>query len=414
MADSLKQRVQEHFQRLLQSGCNPNEAAIQALAAARADTCKEPAAKPSVGYASSAGEVPAAKAAMVSPSPPLDLAMSRWQSEGASRFGPLCLDLVGPFRSICVTGAPRIGKNLLVLDIDHTIYDPSEFGGSKGSTVRAFGSDQAMVARCRPGLHTFLTEVYKEYDIMVWSASDMTRILLLLQQIGMLGAVHNDYRIVAVLDVESMSELDPGKVEATDPMELDQEALTQRVTVPADAIPGQQIEIRSIVDGRPLIVLVPAGHGPGSSFYVSLPGAVSNACEKMKIDADELQAALRMSLEETPPEASTNPSAAPVALTKARRCSKSVKPLSLIWACAEFGPLYNEGNTVIVDDTVDVCRANPHHSIQCSRYYWTDHATDQELCRLSTYLQKLAAQRPFPKGHQTWRSSVTSQEPGSG
>eukprot|EP00439_Symbiodinium_sp_Y106_P023950 s1786_g2.t3 len=69
-----------------------------------------------------------------------------------------------------VTGAPRVGKNLLVLDIDHTIYDPSEFGGSKGSTVRAFGSDQAMVARCRPGLHTFLTEVYKDYDIMATRA----------------------------------------------------------------------------------------------------------------------------------------------------------------------------------------------------------------------------------------------------
>lgn len=44
-----------------------------------------------------------------------------------------------------------------------------------------------------------------------------------------------------------------------------------------------------------------------------------------------------------------------------------MKPLSLIWACAEFEGMYHESNTVIVDDTLDVCRANPMHLIQCSR-----------------------------------------------
>merc|ERR1711957_325954 len=77
-------------------------------------------------------------------------------------------------------------------------------------------------------------------------------------------------------------------------------------------------------------------------------------------------------------------------ISKARKKGRSLKPLSLIWACAEFSPYYSEKNTVIVDDTIDVCSANPQNSIQCVRYYWKDHGTDAELSRLSRYLATMA------------------------
>ena len=44
-----------------------------------------------------------------------------------------------------------------------------------------------------------------------------------------------------------------------------------------------------------------------------------------------------------------------------------LKPLALIWACREFSEVYTEQNTVIVDDTLDVCGSNPHNFIQCTR-----------------------------------------------
>ncbi|CAK9079269.1 Ubiquitin-like domain-containing CTD phosphatase 1 (Nuclear proteasome inhibitor UBLCP1) [Durusdinium trenchii] len=381
--EQLKQRVQEHFHRLVQNGSSPNEAAVQALALAKAE-----ANRPSPYGA-------------VSPSPPAAAPAISFggREEGLSRFGPLCLGLVGPFRSICVVGQPRPGKRLLVLDIDHTIYDPSEYGGNRGSTVK-HPSDEAMITRCRPKLHEFLTEVSEEFDIMVWSASDMLRILTLLQQLGMIGAGSN-YNIVAVLDIDSMSELGSEEIEDVD-MVLDKRAIMQTVKVPAGAIAGQQIEVRSLVDGKPMIVQVPTGHKPGDDFHVTIPGALSSASEELSIEAAELQKALQMSLGQEVGESGP-------ALSKARRRSKSVKPLSLIWACAEFASLYNESNTVIVDDTVDVCRANPQHSIQCSRYYCRDHATDEELTRLACYLKRMARDSSrFPANHQRWREEVST------
>merc|ERR1711865_1080639 len=100
-------------------------------------------------------------------------------------------------------------------------------------------------------------------------------------------------------------------------------------------------------------------------------------------------------------------SATPVApIPKARKKGRSLKPLSLIWACAEFSPYYSEKNTVIVDDTIDVCSANPQNSIQCVRYYWKDHGTDAELSRLSRYLATMAQAPEFPKSHERWRDGL--------
>jgi len=65
--------------------------------------------------------------------------------------------------------------------------------------------------------------------------------------------------------------------------------------------------------------------------------------------------------------------------------------------------VYSERNTVIVDDTVDVCSANPHNSIQCIRYFWQDHKTDIELGRLAQYLARAAQNPELPTSHACWR-----------
>merc|ERR1711972_287603 len=107
-----------------------------------------------------------------------------------------------------------------------------------------------------------------------------------------------------------------------------------------------------------------------------------------------------------PPSDAGNAAVAPIPLPKARRKGSRVKPLSLIWACREFSPYYSEKNTIIIDDTVDVCSANPHNSIQCIRYFWEDHATDFELSRLRQYLSRIAQLPELPSSHDRWREGL--------
>ena len=108
----LKRRVSEQFARLVAKGYSPNEAAAEALRLAKQ------------------AEAPPAPA-----------------SEAASRYGPLCRALVGPFQSICVVGTPRREKKLLVLDIDHTIYDPLGVRGPEGQHGEAGrGHDEPLPA----------------------------------------------------------------------------------------------------------------------------------------------------------------------------------------------------------------------------------------------------------------------------
>mmetsp|Transcript_53406 Transcript_53406/g.153188 ORF Transcript_53406/g.153188 Transcript_53406/m.153188 type:complete len:420 (+) Transcript_53406:90-1349(+) len=409
----IKELIQRHFHRLVSEGRSPNEAAVEALELAKAEAVASGAAPaapaaaaiPAVGAsgapppASSAEEAAAGQAA------------SRAARHGASKYGPLCLGLAGPFQSICIVGEPRLGKKLLVLDIDHTIYDPSNHDGVKGSVVSSNANglfDESVVARCRPGLHEFLTEAYKAYDIMVWSASDMLRILMLLQQLGIVGGGHSDYRVVAVLDVDSMSELRPAAGAETQIVSISgsEGALVQAVVVPVGALPGQQIEVRSITTGAPMVVMVPPGKKPGDEFLVTIPGAVSSVSEELGLDAADVQLALQMSMGHVTSDAPVGEGTSVAPLPKARRKGSRVKPLSLIWACSEFSHLYCEKNTVIVDDTVDVCSANPHNSIQCIRYFLKDHATDAELPRLTKYLLRIADAPELPPSHVEWRDGL--------
>ncbi|KAK7247292.1 hypothetical protein RIF29_42173 [Crotalaria pallida] len=83
----------------------------------------------------------------------------------------------------------RKGKKLLVLDIDYTLFDhrsPAE------------NPLQLM----RPYLHEFLTSVYSEYDIMIWSATSMKWIKVKMGQLGVLD--NPNYKITALLDHMAM------------------------------------------------------------------------------------------------------------------------------------------------------------------------------------------------------------------
>lgn len=79
----------------------------------------------------------------------------------------------------------REGKKLLVLDIDYTLFDHR-------STA------ENPLELMRPYLHEFLTAVYSEYDIIIWSATSMKWVELKMGQLGVLD--NPNYKITALLD----------------------------------------------------------------------------------------------------------------------------------------------------------------------------------------------------------------------
>lgn len=79
----------------------------------------------------------------------------------------------------------REGKKLLVLDIDYTLFDHR-------STA------ENPLELMRPYLHEFLTAVYAEYDIIIWSATSMKWVELKMCQLGVLN--NPNYKITALLD----------------------------------------------------------------------------------------------------------------------------------------------------------------------------------------------------------------------
>ncbi|CAL0325051.1 unnamed protein product [Lupinus luteus] len=83
----------------------------------------------------------------------------------------------------------RKGKKLLVLDIDYTLFDHR-------STA------ENPLQLMRPYLHEFLTSVYSEYDIMIWSATSMKWIKVKMGQLGVLD--NPNYKITALLDHMAM------------------------------------------------------------------------------------------------------------------------------------------------------------------------------------------------------------------
>jgi len=95
-----------------------------------------------------------------------------------------------------VQNEPREGKKLLVLDIDYTLFDhrsPAENG----------------TELMRPFLHEFLTSAYEDYDIVIWSATNMKWIE---EKMKLLGCdIHPDYKIAFYLDSRAMISIHSSK-----------------------------------------------------------------------------------------------------------------------------------------------------------------------------------------------------------
>lgn len=91
--------------------------------------------------------------------------------------------------NIRMLNEPRPGKNLLVLDIDYTLFDHK-------STA------QTGLELMRPFLHEFLTSAYDDYDIVIWSATGMKWIEEKMKLLGV--SSHPDYKIMFYLDSLAM------------------------------------------------------------------------------------------------------------------------------------------------------------------------------------------------------------------
>jgi len=83
----------------------------------------------------------------------------------------------------------REGKKMLVLDIDYTLFD------HKSCAERG-------IELMRPGLHEFLSVVYSDYDIVIWSATSMKWIEAKMQELGVL--TNPSYKIAMLVDDGAM------------------------------------------------------------------------------------------------------------------------------------------------------------------------------------------------------------------
>lgn len=90
---------------------------------------------------------------------------------------------------IKIINPPRDGKKCLVLDIDYTLFDL----GSSAERPEELG---------RPYLHHFLTSAYKEYDLVIWSATNMKWVDVKMQQLGVMN--NPNYKITFMLDHKAM------------------------------------------------------------------------------------------------------------------------------------------------------------------------------------------------------------------
>jgi len=95
-----------------------------------------------------------------------------------------------------ILNEPREGKKLLVLDIDYTLFDHK----STAETGREL---------MRPYLHEFLTTAYEDYDIVIWSATNMKWIE---EKMKVLGCdTHPGYKLSFYLDSRAMISIQADK-----------------------------------------------------------------------------------------------------------------------------------------------------------------------------------------------------------
>jgi len=95
-----------------------------------------------------------------------------------------------------VLNEPRPGKKLLVLDIDYTLFDHRSVAESGRELMR-------------PYLHEFLASAYLDYDIVIWSATNMKWIE---EKMKVLGCDSNpDYKLTFYLDSRAMISIHSSK-----------------------------------------------------------------------------------------------------------------------------------------------------------------------------------------------------------
>lgn len=83
----------------------------------------------------------------------------------------------------------RAGKKLLVLDLDYTLFD-----------MKTKSDDWRLLRR--PGTHRFLTAMYAQFDLVVWSQTSWRWLELKLTELGIL--THPAYKVSFVMDKSSM------------------------------------------------------------------------------------------------------------------------------------------------------------------------------------------------------------------
>ena len=95
---------------------------------------------------------------------------------------------------------PRPGKPLLVLDLDHTLLDFSRKQLQLDNNHQVGQGSAASMKR--PFMDEFLTEMYKYYDLVVWSQTSWRWLETKLVELGMIA--HAGYKFCFVLDKTSM------------------------------------------------------------------------------------------------------------------------------------------------------------------------------------------------------------------
>ncbi|KNE68220.1 HAD hydrolase, family IIID [Allomyces macrogynus ATCC 38327] len=106
------------------------------------------------------------------------------------------LDQYVMMMTIDLAHPPRLGKKLLVLDLDHTLFDCKSSSPNPHDLIR-------------PGTHEFLTTVYTSFDLAIWSQSSRTLLNHKLATLGLLDTANHTYRIAFTLDATAMFPVTP-------------------------------------------------------------------------------------------------------------------------------------------------------------------------------------------------------------
>jgi ubiquitin-like domain-containing CTD phosphatase 1 len=103
--------------------------------------------------------------------------------------------------NVHIMNEPRENKPLMVLDLDHTLLDFSSKTIQLDTSTHRVGDGSAALMK-RPFMDEFLTAVYRDFDLVVWSQTSWRWLETKLTELGML--THPGYRFCFVLDKTSM------------------------------------------------------------------------------------------------------------------------------------------------------------------------------------------------------------------